>query len=122
MTRNRASPDSWETQPLPEPRAQLGFEREFTNEEFEALQLGFVPEHMEERWFVLWQEPWLTLYRSWTGYAVFGLRIEPLTRGAFVAESWVSRDRNQYKGDDLLYDREVLSNVLNFVINCEERE
>ena len=90
MARSRAIPDSWETLPLPQARADLGFERTFTKPEFEALQLGFVPEAMEDKWFVVWVEPWLLFYRSWTGYAIYRLRIEPLPRGAIVAKCWAS--------------------------------
>ena len=52
--------------PLPRLRVQLPFQRSFTEAEFLRLKQGFVAESMEDRWHILFKDPWLTFVRSWT--------------------------------------------------------
>ena len=44
----KATSKSWKTQPLPAERARLKLERSFSVAEWDAVQLGFIPEEMED--------------------------------------------------------------------------
>ena len=84
----------WHSRPIGAERWTLEFERAYTGEEFERLQRGVLPEEMEDKWFVFYEEPWLYLHRSWTGICCFQVRFEESAGGARIVEvltTW-SRD------------------------------
>lgn len=65
-----ATKDRWKriafTEGVPIP-----FEAAFTREEFDRIREGLVPEVMEDKWFMYFEEPHLFLHRSWTGSPVY---------------------------------------------------
>jgi len=69
-----ATRDDWETTPLPTARASISLDRTYNAAEFMRIREGNVPQEMEDRWFVFYEEPWLHLHRSWTGFGVRLLR------------------------------------------------
>ncbi|HSQ64304.1 MAG TPA: hypothetical protein VLM85_13850 [Polyangiaceae bacterium] len=104
-----ATRDSWETKPLPEERARIGYERSFDAAEHARLARGVVPEEMEDKWFVFYEAPWLWFHRSWTGIAIYGVRLRPEGEGSVVEEAWVNRDPAQYRETDDAHDIALLS-------------
>ena len=96
---------------MPERREQLAFERTFTAEEFAKIEAGHIPEEMEDKWFVYFEDDWLYFHRSWTGYCIFQLRLIEADEGWHVAEAWVSRDESQYGLQEAEEDLELLTNV-----------
>jgi len=104
----RATIDSWKTLPPPAQREPLGFSALFSNSEAEALMQGSIPQAMEDKWFICFQDPWLLFHRSWTGACIYGLRLEASPAGVRIVDSWVNRDPGQYKGTDVDYDRKLV--------------
>ena len=107
-----ASRGDWKTTPLPAARATLTCDRSYSADEFERLKEGHVPEEMEDKWFAFYEEPWLYLHRSWTGFGIFQVRFEPTGKGARVAEAMVSRDPEQYASTDDISDSLLLALLL----------
>ena len=66
-----ATKSSWKTLDAPVKRQPLGYEQLFTNVDAERLQEGLVPQVMEDKWFVYFENDWLYLHRSWTGSLVY---------------------------------------------------
>ncbi len=95
--------------PLPKLRTQIPFERNFTQAEFLLLKRGFVSHSMEDRWHILFKDPWLTFVRSWTGFCIYKVRLEDRNKGFRIEEVSVSRDRRQYGGDDPREETKLLS-------------
>jgi hypothetical protein len=108
----RATIDSWSTHPAPAQRADLGFSGRFTGTEAEALKRGFIPREMEDKWFVCMHDGWLLFHRSWTGYCIYGLRLDVTPDGMKVSESWVSRDPEQYGDSDIEEDRKLVRHLI----------
>jgi hypothetical protein len=52
MDRKRATHDSWKIVPMSEARVRLRLNRTFTEEEYQLLRPGLIPEEMEDRWFI----------------------------------------------------------------------
>lgn len=92
MARRGARPGDWKVRPLPSAVERLCIERSFHARELARLREGLVPERMEDRWFVLWEEGWLRLYRSWSGSCVFQLRFTPLGEGFRIEEALLNRE------------------------------
>jgi hypothetical protein len=101
-----ASRNDWKTTPLPAQRQAINLDRTYAAAEFTRLQQGHVPLDMDDRWFVFYEEPWLYLHRSWTGFCVYQVRFEPTTDEVRCAESLVNRESRQYRMTD--DDRDVL--------------
>lgn len=60
--------------------------RVFTHDEMTRLRAGLVPEEMEDKWFVVFTDDELRLYRSWTGHHIYTVRFEPAPWGERIAE------------------------------------
>jgi hypothetical protein len=95
-----ATRDDWKTTPLPVAREAIALDRAYSATEFERIKEGDVPEDMDDKWFAFFEEPWLYLHRSWTGFCVYQVRFEPADGGGRVAEALVSRDPKQYRETD----------------------
>lgn len=67
---------------------------------------------MEDKWFAFYEEPWLYLHRSWTGFGIYQVRFELTDGGHRVAEILVSRDPRQYTSTDGDADALVLAVLL----------
>ena len=100
------------SQPPQELRAPLGFVGSYAAEEFDVLRGGLRSLEMEDKWDVVFDDPWLLLYRSWTGFCIYGLRFSASEAGVSVVESWVSRDLSQYGGTSVEHDRAVARFIL----------
>lgn len=102
-----ATRSSWKIVAPPAARAPLEFTQSYTSDEFQRIQRGSIPRQMEDKWFIYYEEPWLHLHRSWTGFYIFALRFQSSDAGASVVESWVNRDAAQHDGWNLADDRAV---------------
>jgi hypothetical protein len=124
--------------PLPpaDQRAGLGLDDVYTREEFEALKKGLEPMAMEDKWAIAYDAPWLYFRRSWTGCCVFAIRLEETgdasgpsgasgasgTSGARIAESWASRNEDEYRSQSLDDDRTTLRFLIDaFLLNKPAR-
>ena len=104
-----ATRESWDTKPMPETRARISYERSFDAAEHARVARGLVPVEMEDKWFVFYEAPWLWLHRSWTGIAIYGVRLRAEGEGSVVEEAIVNRDPAQYRETDDAHDAAVLS-------------
>ncbi len=95
-----AKPTDWETFPLPANRIAIPLDRRFSKEEMERIRRGAVPEVMEDKWFVYWQEDRLYFHRSWTGRCIYVVRFEEEEDGFRMVEAYVNGDREEYNKSD----------------------
>jgi hypothetical protein len=103
----QASKTSWKHLPAPVEREPLGFEGFFTDAEADQLMLGLVPRDMEDKWFIYFEDGWLLFHRNWTGALIYAIRLGGSPAGVRVVDSWVSRNREQYRLKDTAYDRKL---------------
>jgi len=104
-----ATHNSWKTLPPPAQKEPLGFSALYPEADVQKMIDGLVPQAMEDKWFIYFLEGWLYFHRSWTGACIYAVRLEGSPAGVRVADSWVNRDPQQYRGDDLAYDRKVVA-------------
>ena len=103
--------------PMPASKSRLSFNRDFTQEEYDLIALGLIPHSMDEKWLIFLEDDRLYFHRSWTGTCVYQLRLENNGGNYSVAEAWVNRDPNQYKGTDDAYDAALISFLIdNFLL------
>jgi hypothetical protein len=99
-----ARKDSWKTHPMPEQRAVLNFNAEFSKEEFQKISAGVIPEEMEDKWFIYLDENTLNFHRSWTGFCVFQVEFERANEKYRVTRALVNRNPREYRRTDESYD------------------
>ena len=103
----QAKASDWKTKPLPVQRTTIFFDRSFTSQEMERIQAGLIPEQMEDKWFIYWNEDRLFFHRSWTGFCVYMVKFTNKNGSYKIVEVDVNRDSEQYsetsdKHDELM--------------------
>ena len=94
MKAARAS--DWKTQTLPSTRAAIELRRVFSNDEVNHLRRGFLPEEMEDKWFIYWQDDTLFFHRSWTGYCIYVAHFQCIDGEWRLIGAEANRDPEQY--------------------------
>src|SRR5262245_11222122 len=107
-----ATRNDWKTVPFPAAREVLRLDRVYTPSELERIQQGSVPKEKEEKGVAFYEEPWLYLHRSWTGFGIYQVRFELVDGNSRPAEAFVSRDANQYKGNNVMSEALLLAVLL----------
>ena len=102
----------WKATAMPRKRARVPLQRTFTKPEFTKLSKGFVPQSMDDRWFIFFEEGWLYFHRSWTGRCIFQIRLQAHKPGYQVAEAWVNQDPQQYRGGGIDGAVGIISNLM----------
>ena len=96
---------SFQTSEPPEQLEDLALFEMYSSDEMALIRQGFVPRDMDDRWFMFFEDGWLHVFRSWTGYQVFALQFSEAEDGSATLDGgWVNRDPSQYQGDDLAVD------------------
>ena len=72
------------------------------------MTMALLPQQMEDKWFIYFEDDWLYFHRSWTGTCIYAVRLSAAGAGKKVVEAWVNRDPGQYKKADDRYDTEIL--------------
>jgi len=104
----KATGSDWKHLEAPAERENLGFEAAFSADETERILRGLLPDSMDDKWFIYFEDGWLRFHRSWTGAFIYALRLEVLSSGSRVVESWANRNPEQHRGQNAEYDRKLL--------------
>ena len=109
MNQPPASADSWKIKPLPDQHAELEVDGTYTAKEFVAIQQGFIPRDMDDKWFLYFADGWLNFHRSWTGTCVYRLNIEPENDTFRATIAQANRDPQQYRTQSDKFDVETMA-------------
>ena len=71
---------SWKTKPFGV-TVEISYADRFSPEEFEKLKRGLIPAAMEDKWFIYFEAGQLFLHRSWTGNAVYKVKLKETEDG-----------------------------------------
>ena len=77
-----AKKGDWKTTNMPEKNKTVPLNVGFSDEQMGKIKSGFIPEEMEDKWFIYYveEEQSLYLHRSWTGFCVYIVQFKvPLT-------------------------------------------
>jgi len=87
---------------------KLPFRASVNEEDFNKLARGFVPESMDDKWFVFHEDDRLYFHRSWTGHCIFWMIMKKSAAGGQIIDVWANRDPGQYRSNDVQTDVEML--------------
>ncbi len=107
-----AARTDWVNLPFAQPREVEPPSRTWTNEQWELIQLGRVPDEMEDKWFCYVEETRLHVYRSWTGNEIFDALFEHGADGWRVVQLVVEGDAERFRAESDAEVREVFGQVI----------
>jgi hypothetical protein len=102
---------------MPEARKQLPLKKAYSLDEFPAIEQGFIPKRMEDKWFIFLENDWLCFHRSWTGYCIYQVRFTADATKYDIAEAWVNRNPTQYSEMNDKNDVELLLKLTEWLIH-----
>ena len=118
----RATRHSWtDIKPLPAQRARLSLQRTFSAQEYDRICLGFIPERMEDKWFMFVEDDTLYIHRSWTGFCIYQLALIKEGTNYVAGEAFANRDVSQYSGTSDLYDEKMSLFLVDFLLLQERK-
>lgn len=100
MDEQRATHNSWRCLPMPATKVSMQVSQTFTAEEYQRMQMGVIPHDMDDRWFIYFEDGWFFFHRSWTGFCIYQMRLEPDNAGWHIAEAWANADPDQFKSPE----------------------
>ncbi len=103
--------------PMPAQRGRVEIQRSFTPEERANLELGMIPEGMDNHWFAFMEGDWLYVHRSWSGICRYMVRLENDASGAsgcHIAEAWANMKERMTLSKD--YDARLLRYLIERIL------
>jgi hypothetical protein len=87
-----ATKDTWKNHPIDNPR-RIAIDLHFTDNQFSKLTTGLIPQEMEDKWFIYFENEWLYFHRSWTGNGMYKAKLNKQTDGYSITEFWAERNQ-----------------------------
>lgn len=112
-----AKRDDWKTEPMPSESKNITLEKFYSQQEFDRITAGVIPQQMEDRWFIFYEAPWLYLHRSLTGLCIFKVRFEVVGESAKIAQVQVNRNPAEYSNFHHEHDVSMLVMLLDSLVN-----
>lgn len=103
----------WKTIDMPAQTQQFTMEMHFTQSDVEQLKQGHIPEEMEDKWFLYYQDNQLYIHRSWTGICIYIVSILQESNSLVVT---VNRNPEQYQETNVEKDQLMLTILLKRLI------
>lgn len=94
-----ATKKTWANYPIDNPK-KIDIDLHFFNKQFLKLTKGLIPQEMEDKWFIYYENEWLYFHRSWTGYGIYKAKLNKEVVGYSIKEFWVERNKEKFENDD----------------------
>lgn len=107
---------------MPEECTTIEMSTKYSTEAMKYIRKGTVPEEMEDKWFMYYEEEEDRLYmhRSWTGYCVYILKFEIHEDGSgSVVSMIVNRNSEEYLSTDDEKDAESAVDILKWILYAD---
>ncbi|WDA42012.1 hypothetical protein [Erythrobacter sp. BLCC-B19] len=111
---------TWKHLPMPAKRQALYLALSFDTDEVECIRRGFIPRDMDDKWSIFVEDDWLYFHRSWTGFCIFAVRLEPAANGVVIREGWASRDPEQYHGSSAAEEQRQIAALIDSLLHSRK--
>jgi len=115
-----AKSSDWKTKELPLKRTTITLNRAFSPQEMNRIQRGVIPEQMEDKWFIFWNDDALFFHRSWTGFCIYIVRFATKANNFVMIEADMNRDPEQYDETNDESDAEMISYLVDVLLLHQE--
>ena len=90
-----ATKDTRSNYPIDKPK-KIHIDLQFTIDQFKKLSKGLIPQQMEDRWFIYFEDQWLYFHRSWTGFGIYKARLIKENEKFIINEFWKEGNLDKY--------------------------
>lgn len=104
--------ENWKRHPLPAARKRLMVDKVYSPTEMACIARGYIPNSMDEKWFIYFEDGRLFLHHSWTGICIYRVDFRPIETGWVMDEVWVNRHPKQYEQTDDVEDGQRLLEMI----------
>lgn len=108
----RVEKSYWKNKPLPLLKNTINIDRTFSKNEMNYLTLGFLPEEMEDKWFIYWEENKLYFHRSWTGTCIYIVTFKQDGDLFKMYQIDINQDPNEFKETDEQKNIKSINNLI----------
>jgi hypothetical protein len=108
-----AERNNWNTKPMILPyRIKLFIK--FNHKEVDKIKIGYIPEDMDDKWFIFVENNWIYFHRSWTGNLIYKCQIHQIKNNNYeIQDFMVERDLERYGNLDDKLDKKLLKHLFN---------
>lgn len=117
MEEKIANKDSWKNINIPIENIYLDVDIKLNEQEVEILKKGHIPEEMEDKWFMYFEENKFYIHRSWTGFCVYMVFINV---NGNIERVQVNRNSEQYTDINNEYDQYMVLQLIYKLIGRKE--
>ncbi len=103
-----ATKTTWQNHSIDNPK-RIVLDLLFTDKQCLKLTRGLIPQQMEDKWFIYYENEWLSFHRSSTGYGLYKAKLNKEADGYSIKEFWAERNKEKYKNEDDNTDIETFS-------------
>ena len=89
--------EDWKTIPMPAKTRRIALDVRYDESAMARIRKGFLPGKMEDHWFAWFEDPFLYLHRSWSGFCIYQInfiRDGEVWRARYAL---INADPTQYK-------------------------
>lgn len=94
-----ATKKTWTNYTIDNPK-KIDIDLHFSDHHFLKLTKGLIPQQMEDKWFIYYDNKWLYFHRSWTGYGMYKAKLNKEVEGYSIKEFWAERNKEKYENED----------------------
>jgi len=94
-----ATKETWANIPIDNPK-RIDIDLIFTDKQFSKLKYGLIPQQMEDKWFIYYENEWLYFHRSWTGNGMYTAKLNKVSGGYCINEFWAEKNQDKYLNED----------------------
>ena len=98
--RRRAIKSDWELHRMPRTRAHFDLGIPLSDEEFEELAWGHIPDAMEDHWFMHFDGGAFCFHRSWTGFCIYRVYVKRERDGYVLHRVTANRSKKQFEEEN----------------------
>jgi hypothetical protein len=106
-----ATKNTWKNIPMDQPK-RIEITLRFTEQQFSGLIKGHIPEAMEDKWFIYFENDWLYFHRSWTGFGIYKAKLNKENEGYSINEFWAERNQEKYTNES---DKQDMNNIASLI-------
>ncbi len=111
-----AKPTDWKTEPIPSQHTTIPLDRAFSPKEMEDIRRGVIPQQMEDKWFIYWEDNKLFFHRSWTGFCIYVVYFKEVDGTYKIFKADVNRNPEQYKETDDHTDAQIVTYLIDLLL------
>ena len=113
----KAQKHDWKTEEMPLETETFSMEIELSESEYEQLQNGIIPQEMEDKWFIYFEEDTLYIHRSWTEFCIYILEFPKDFQKSKRFSVIVNRNVKQHLETDIEKDKIMITILINQLVN-----